>query len=99
MDGQEARLVFFLDITQRRKAEDERARMEQQFLQAQKMESVGRLAGGVAPDFNNHRRVINGYWEMRISALPEDDPMRTEVLSIQKAGQQAAELVRQLLAF
>ncbi len=99
VDGQRARLVFFLDITQRKKAEEERARLEQQFLQAQKMESVGRLAGGVAHDFNNHLTVINGYCEMLLSALPAGDPMRAEVASIRTAGQQAAELVRQLLAF
>ncbi|MGD0579152.1 MAG: PAS domain S-box protein, partial [Bryobacteraceae bacterium] len=99
IDGQPARLVFFLDITQRKKAEEERARIEQQFLQAQKMESVGRLAGGVAHDFNNHLTVINGYCEMLAASLPADDPIRAEVAGIQKAGQQAAELVRQLLAF
>ena len=99
LDGVKARLVFFLDITQRKKAEEERARIEQQFLQAQKMESVGRLAGGVAHDFNNHLTVINGYCEMLTSSLAETDPLRAEILSIQKAGQQAAELVRQLLAF
>jgi PAS domain S-box-containing protein len=97
--AQQARLVFFLDITQRKRAEEERARFEQQFLQAQKMESVGRLAGGVAHDFNNHLTVINGYCEMLLAALPAGDPMRAEVTSIRTAGQQAAELVRQLLAF
>ena len=99
IDGQKARLVFFLDITRRKKAEDERARLEQQFLQAQKMESVGRLAGGVAHDFNNHLTVINGYCEMLLAALAAGDPLRAEVASIRKAGQQAADLVRQLLAF
>src|SRR5208283_3399142 len=99
LDGQAARLVFFIDITQRKKVEEERARLELQFLQAQKMESVGRLAGGVAHDFNNHLTVINGYCEMLLSALPAGDPMRAEVVNIRTAGQQAAELVRQLLAF
>ena len=99
LDGQAARLVFFMDITQRKQAEEERARLELQFLQAQKMESVGRLAGGVAHDFNNHLTVINGYCEMLLTALPAGDPMRAEVASIRTAGQQAAELVRQLLAF
>lgn len=99
IDGQKARLVFFLDITQRKKAEEERARLEQQFLQAQKMESVGRLAGGVAHDFNNHLTVINGYCDMLLILMPQDDPLRAEVASIRKAGQQAADLVGQLLAF
>ena len=99
IDGQKARLVFFLDITQRKKVEEEQARLEQQFLQAQKMESVGRLAGGVAHDFNNHLTVINGYCEMLLAALPVGDPLRADAASIRKAGQQAADLVRQLLAF
>jgi PAS domain S-box-containing protein len=98
-DGEDSILVFFIDATQRKVAEADRARMEEQFLQAQKMESVGRMAGGVAHDFNNNLTVINGYCDLLLSSLSAGDPIRAQLALIRKAGDQAAKLTRQLLTF
>ena len=73
-DGVPAALFFFRDTAERQRAAEEKGRLELRFHQAQKMESVGRLAGGVAHDFNNHLTVINGYCDMLLDALTPDDP-------------------------
>jgi PAS domain S-box-containing protein len=80
------------DLTERKKLED-------QLRQAQKMEAVGRLAGGIAHDFNNLLTAINGYSDLLIQQMEETDPKRQEVEEIRKAGDRAASLTRQLLAF
>ena len=73
--------------------------LEEQLIQAQKMETVGRLAGGVAHDFNNMLSVILGYTDLIMGKLDQHDPMLKDLQEIQKAGHRSADITRQLLAF
>jgi len=85
-------LASFADVT-------EEKRLQAQLLQAQKMESVGRLAGGIAHDFNNLLTVMKGYLELSISSLKLDSAVRQDLLEIDHAADSAAALTQQLLAF
>ncbi|MCK4504952.1 MAG: PAS domain S-box protein [Candidatus Aegiribacteria sp.] len=90
---------IIIDITERKQAEEEKARIEDQYRQAQKMESVGRLAGGVAHDFNNMLGVILGYTEMSLDKINPAQPVYAALQEIRKAADRSADLTRQLLAF
>jgi PAS domain S-box-containing protein len=87
------------DITERKRAEEERETMLAQLIQAQKMESIGTLAGGVAHDFNNLLTTIQGYAQLAMMSLKESDPFYENFKEIQQASVRAAKLTRQLLLF
>ena len=98
-DGGELLLSVVRDVTEQKRAEAEKIKLEDQFRQAQKLESIGRMVGGVAHDFNNQLTVINGYGDLLLRACRSGDPLREWVEEIRKAGGHAADLTRQLLAF
>lgn len=97
--GKMVRTVEFRDITEQKKAEQEREKLQDQLNQAQKMESVGRLAGGVAHDFNNMLSIILGNAEIIIEDIDPLNPLVANLEEIYKAAERSANLTRQLLAF
>jgi len=87
------------DVTDEKIAEEEREHLQQQLLQATKMESIGRLAGGVAHDFNNMLNVIMGHVEFALDRIDPSHPVAADLTEVSRAAQRAADLTRQLLAF
>ncbi len=99
VDGFAGAVHIIADTTERKRAEHERGKLQNQLLQAQKMESVGRLAGGVAHDFNNMLSVILGCTQLAMDNLEPTDPIYENLQEVLNAGSRSVDIVRQLLAF
>ncbi len=97
--GRQVRTVEFRDISERKQADAEREQLQEQLSQAKKMESIGRLAGGVAHDFNNMLGVILGYVEFALEKAEKDSSLYDDLKEIQNAAQRSADITKQLLAF
>ena len=98
-DGKLTAVTTVRDLTERRKAEDERRKLEAQMQQAQKLESLGILAGGIAHDFNNLLTAILGHANLALMDLGPNSLARDSLVEIEKASGRAAELCRQMLAY
>jgi signal transduction histidine kinase/ActR/RegA family two-component response regulator len=97
--GRVARLVLAQDVTARVQTEQALKKSEEQLRQAQKLDAIGSLAGGIAHDFNNMLSVILSYGSLVLGELKPGDPIRSDIEEIHRAGERAAEMTRQLLAF
>jgi two-component system, cell cycle sensor histidine kinase and response regulator CckA len=95
----ELNVMIFTDITDRKIAEHEHEKLREQFNHAQKLESVGRLAGGVAHDYNNMLGVITGYTELAMEKINPDDPAHADLKEVLNAAKRSTEITRQLLTF
>ncbi|WP_155315687.1 PAS domain S-box protein [Desulfosarcina alkanivorans] len=95
----ELHVAFVRDISERKQAEAEKSKLESQLFQSQKMESIGRLAGGVAHDFNNMLGVILGYADLMKADMTPGDPLLNNLIEIEKAAVHSRDITTQLLAF
>ncbi len=98
-DGRKVKFELAIDVTDHKRADLEKEQLQAQLNQAQRMESVGVLAGGVAHDFNNLLTIIIGCAQFALADLGKDDPVREDIEEIRKAGERGAKLTRQLLTF
>lgn len=98
-DGVPVVRVVMVDITELKKSQEEKDKLQIQLKKAQRMRSIGRLAGGVAHDFNNMLNVILGYTEISLEQLSSSEPLYANLQNIRKAAERSADLTRQLLAF
>jgi len=99
LGGKDYYCSFARDISERKRSEEERAMLEKGLQQAQKMEAIGRLAGGVAHNFNNILTALGGYCELLLAKLPEGSDCRPEAEQIKRAADHAAAVTRELLVF
>ena len=97
LDGKKCNVGFFTDITDRKKAEEEKQSLEERLQRAEKMEALGTLAGGVAHDLNNVLGVIIGYSELLLHGMDESNPIRQNLLKIMKGSERSAAIVQDLL--
>ncbi|MFH1135231.1 MAG: PAS domain S-box protein [Pseudomonadota bacterium] len=98
-EGEPATQTAFIDITERKEAEEANRKLEEELRQSHKMEALGTLAGGIAHDFNNLLQAINGYTQVILLGKKETNPDFYNLKAILKAGNRAANLVRQMLLF
>ena len=99
MDGRRCVVGFFTDVTEQMRLEAKNKALEAQLLQAQKLEAVGKLAGGVAHDYNNMLAIILGYGELALSNVDCADPLHYQIEQILSAAERSRDITRQLLAF
>jgi two-component system, cell cycle sensor histidine kinase and response regulator CckA len=99
LEGKKVLQGIFRDVTDSKRAEAEREKLQEQLRMSQKMEAIGSLAGGIAHDFNNLLSVILSYTGFAMKNLRDGDPVRDDLREVQQAGERAAALTRQLLAF
>jgi PAS domain S-box-containing protein len=99
LDGQQYFVGLGMDISESKRVEEEKAKLEFQLRQAQKMESVGRLAGGIAHDFNNMIGIIRGHADLALLTADENHPFHNHLSAIRYAAQRSVELTHELLAF
>ncbi|MFW2369082.1 MAG: PAS domain S-box protein, partial [Desulforhopalus sp.] len=98
-DGTVSKLTIFRDITTQKEAENEKLRLEKELIQAEKMDSIGKLAGGIAHDFNNILATVIGFTELALDDVEKGTPQEENLQEVYKAGKRAKGLVKQIQSF